>query len=277
MGTEVAKYGEQWSTAAQEASSKEKLGGNFIKLAGGIFQVGEDPLPGNKICAVIIDGVYENAYYEDEWEAGGKIMPPKCFAMAPEQEDLAPHEAMEADLDYFWPQSYDEKIDEVGPCSKCPKNEWGSAEKGRGKACGNRRRLALIQAGEYVNNGTAKRPDWQVAPFEDESDYSAADFYMLKLPVTSGKAYSRLVKEVASEYKRPPYGVVVEISCVPDPKTQIRVEFEILDVLPDDWFPMIQKRHEAAREAIMRPYEPPQEDDKQESAPQNRISGLRRK
>jgi hypothetical protein len=41
-------------------------------------------------------------------------------------------------------------------CSDCPRNEWGSADVGRGKACKNVMRLALIPAGQYKGKGTGR-------------------------------------------------------------------------------------------------------------------------
>lgn len=269
MGTELAKYDEAWAKAGQEFASKEKESGAFLSLAGGVFKMGDEPIPGNQICAVIIDSVFENAYYAEKWTPDGPVMPPTCFAMAHEQEDLEPMlDAMMADQDYFEPQN--------DTCQGCPMNEWGSIDTGKGKACGNRRRLALIQAGEYVPT-RGVRNAFEVEPFEDEEHYQFADLVFLKLPVTSGKEYSKFVKATLREYGRPPYGVVTRIYIEHGGANQFTVKFEALDVLPDDWFGTIQGRHEDARQAIIQPYNPPDKEDRAASRGNGRLAGLKKK
>ena len=95
MANDIVKYKEQWATAAEQAASREEVtGGRFIKLAGGIFKLGEDELPGNKLCAIVLADVFENTYYDDKWTPDGPVKPPKCFALAEDKDDLAPHPAM---------------------------------------------------------------------------------------------------------------------------------------------------------------------------------------
>jgi hypothetical protein len=54
---------------------------------------------------------------------------------------MGPHPSMQADAN-FQPQS--------DLCKTCEHNQWGSADKGRGKACQNRRRLTMIPAGVFM-------------------------------------------------------------------------------------------------------------------------------
>ena len=71
MANDIVKYKEQWATAAEQAASREEVtGGSFIKLAGGIFKLGEDELPGNKLCAIVLADVFENTYYDDKLGLG---------------------------------------------------------------------------------------------------------------------------------------------------------------------------------------------------------------
>lgn len=67
----------------------------------------------------------------------------------------------------FWRESFDEtgggtppdcasddgilgQGDPGGDCSRCPMNQWGSAQKGRGKACQERHMLFLLRVGEHL-------------------------------------------------------------------------------------------------------------------------------
>ena len=270
MGNEIAKYDQQWAKAGEQYVSREKAeGGHFLSLAGGVFKLGDEPVPGNQLCVVILDAIFENAYYAEKWTPDGPVMPPTCFAMAHEQEDLEPMiEAMKADMDHFEPQH--------DTCHGCPMNEWGSADTGKGKACGNRRRLALIQAGEYVPVRGVKG-GFELEAFAEEDHYKAADLTFLKLPVTSGKEFSRFVKATLRDFGRPPYGVVTRIYIEHGGPNQFTVKFEALDALPDEWFQTIQSRHEEAVEAIMKPYEPPSDEEKTPARAANtRLSGLKK-
>jgi len=40
--------------------------------------------------------------------------------------------------------------DPGGPCDKCPKNEWESAEKGKGKACVQKRNFLLLLPNQMI-------------------------------------------------------------------------------------------------------------------------------
>jgi len=271
MGTEVAKNDLMWVKAGEQYASREKAeGGHFLSLAGGVFKLGDEPVPGNQLCVVILDAIFENAFYAEKWTQDGPVKPPTCYAMAHEQDALAPMiEHMKADMEHFEPQ-HDQ-------CAGCPQNEWGSADTGKGKACGNRRRLALIQAGEYVPT-RGVRGAFELEAFEEEEHYKAADLTFLKLPVTSGKEFSKFVKATLRDFGRPPYGVVTRVYIEHGGSSQFTVKFEALEVLPDEWFETINSRHLEAKEAIMRPYEPPSNDDEAPARSANtRLQGLKKK
>lgn len=267
MANEIAKYDEAWAKAAKTFVEREKSGASTLSLAGGVFKLGDDEMPGNKLCVVILDSVFENAYYDKKWVAGEQTMPPKCYAMAHEEEELAPHAAMEGSA-YFEPQATE--------CSGCPMNQWGTADVGKGKACKNRRRLALLPAGQYEKVKGTKN-DYVHEMFTDEEHYKSADMLVLKLPVTSGKEYSKFVKKALAEYGRPPYGLVTEITVEHGGSNQFTVKFEVLDALPDEFFTTIQARHDEASREIIRPYMEP--DAEQAVAPKaaSRLAGLRKK
>ena len=174
-------------------------------------------------------------------------------------------------------------------CKGCKWNEWGSAQVikdeydvgrgGRGKACQNRMRLMLIPAGIYVPK-PGVRGSFDLEMFEDPAEYESSEMLALKLPVTSVKEYGNYLKSVQRDYQRPPYGVITNIYIEHGGSNQYTVKFETVDAFPDEWFPLIQKRHEEARDAIINPYTAPSEDDKPQRAaePQgnNRLAGLRK-
>lgn len=271
MANELTKYDEAWAKAAKTYAEREKAGGQTLQLAGGVFKLGEDELPGNRICVVILHSVFENAYYADKWVAGKAPLPPKCFAMAHEEEDLAPHPAMEGS-GFFEPQATACGDKKTG----CPKNAWNTADVGGGSACKNRRRLALIPAGYYEKVKGTKN-DYTHEIFTDEEHYASADMLILKLPVTSGKEYSKFIRKATAEYGRPPYGLITEITVEHGGQNQFTVKFEVLDVLPNEFFNTIEARHEEAVREIIRPYQEPDAEALAAPTAVNRLAGLRKK
>lgn len=265
MGNEVTTYEQKWAAAGRTFVEREKPTAQSLSISGGVLKIGDDEIEGNQLCVVILDSVYVNAYYAQKWEAGQKTAP-KCFAIAVEDDDLAPHPSMEGS-DYFEPQ-HDQ-------CAGCPMNAYGSADTGRGKACGNRRRLALIPAGFYEKR-KGSRSEFDVDIITDEDHYKSADMLQLMLPVTSVKEYSKYVTSVMAEFGRPPYGLVTRIYIQHGGPNQFTVKFETLDALPNEFFETITARHEASRKEIMEPYQEPDAEEQAAPRANNRLAGLRK-
>jgi hypothetical protein len=229
-------------------------GGSFFSVAAGVLSFDGAPIPGNQMAVVILDHIHENVFYEGIYDAGNP-RPPTCFAFARDGSELAPHETVvEAG------QAQHET------CKGCSQNEWGTAERGRGKACRNTRRLAMIPAGTIdVNSG-------RFTPFTDPDHFETATVGIMKIPVTSVNGFGTYVKQVSGAVRRPPHGVFTRVRVVPDPKTQVRVLFEPLDNAPAGIIPILMKRHAETRETIMFPY-PLSYDEPEEKAPATRSRG----
>ena len=252
------KYNAQLAEMARAAASVEKIsGGRSLSTSGGILSFDDQPLPGNRVAAIILDSVFENTFYPERYVPGAPIQSPVCYAFARREEDLAPHPSMQSDLTYFAPQGYD--------CTSCPWNEWGSAEIGKGKRCQQRRRLAMLPAGQYVQ---AANGGWDLLLYDDPAAIKGADMATLKLPVTSVKAWAKYVHELSNELQLHPMGVVTEVALVPDAKTQFRVEFTMKERLNDTMLEAVFPRREEAVEAIIQPYQAPDPEERQKGAHQ---------
>ena len=246
-GTAVAVNSERWAAAAKDFRANEPAAmPSFFSTRGGIFRVGEDEL-GTEVCVVIIDAIRENTFYEGRYNADEQNAP-RCYAFGRTDEEMIPHETMQAHPDYFVPQS--------DTCGTCANNKWGSAAQGKGKACQNRRRLAMLPAGVYGSDDQGPTLDIYDTP----EHYAAADQVTLKLPVTSVKNWSKYVNKLADTTGRPPYGVITRVFLVPDADDQFHVNFELVELLPDDLFDTIQARHEQIAPTMAKPYSPPSED-----------------
>ena len=197
----LTKYDAEMAKYAQMAKDTEKNvgGGNFISTAGGRMRYKGAEIPGNKMNVIVVDHILENDFYKDAYDPDN-VNPPDCYALGRDEDELAPHENSAE------PQNE--------TCNGCPQNEWGTASVGKGKACGNRRRLALVTEG-------------------DMEDVGNADIAYLRLPVTSVRAWAGYVRQCADVLNKPPFAVVTEIEIVPDSKTQFKVQFNLVQEIDD--------------------------------------------
>lgn len=267
MSNDLVDISKKWEAKAVVAAAEiPAQGGNFISTKGGILSVGDEAMPGNQLAVIILDAILENTAYEGKYDPDNKA-PPVCYAFGrlDSQKEMAPDPSMEKFPDYFVPQSES--------CAVCPLNEYGSADIGRGKACQNRARLALLPAGFYMPKGRS-RTEFELELFTDPEHYRTADIAQLKLPVLSVKNYFKFVNDVAAQHRRPPFGVIARISLVPDQKAQFKVEFEMIEEIPDELAEIIMQRNEEQIAAKIGGYQPPEK--KEQTQKPGSLRGLRR-
>lgn len=265
-GKALTSYDERFAAMAAEYASGERVTGSFLSTKGGVLTFQDEPLPGNQMVVVILDVVRERTFYAEKYDSASEHnRPPVCYAFGRMDEpegEMAPHPSMQADLTYFVPQN--------DVCATCPNNEWGSADTGKGKACAERRRFALLPAGYYAPKKGSRDFDLHIAT--EEAHYASSDIAYLKIPVTSVKDWARYVTTVAASTRRPPMGVITRVYVEPDPKSQFRVKFEMLEELPVELFETIMERYEEAKQGIIFGYAPPSG----EAAAPARTKGVRR-
>jgi hypothetical protein len=197
----LVRWDEQLAKLATIATETEASvgGGAFIQTAGGILKYKGAEVPGNEMNVVVLDHILENAFYAGAFDPGNP-QSPVCFAFGRAEDDMRPHEKATQ------PQNE--------TCAGCPQNEWGSADVGRGKACKNIRRLAVISEG-------------------DLEDIANAEVAFVKPAVTSIKGWAGYVRKVAEQYQRPPLGVITNIKLVPDAQTQFKMVFSTVSLIED--------------------------------------------
>lgn len=266
MGTALEKYQKRMATAADDYASEEKTGGSFITTRGGILKYGEEELPGNEMLVVILDAIHENTYYPAKFDPD-LMLPPKCFAFGRSDKEMEPHDNVpdpddeDAGDSYFEIQA-DPDADGDYYCDNCPFSEWGSADTGKGKACTNRRRLAVIPAGRFVSAGGKRKSETKMEVFEEADHYRDADLAFLKLPVTSTKAWSKYVHSLRKEHSAPPFAVLTHVYIEPHEKNQFEFFFDFIEVVEDpDILEILFARNEEAKEAIEQAYEEPSDED----------------
>lgn len=171
--------------AAQIAAIQERVsqpGGSKItvtqsktfKLPSGL----ETPGP---IDLVIVDFMYMNAFYTTAYDRN-TITPPACFALNPSDKGMVPAD--------------NSPEPQAGSCTGCPKNEFGSATQGKGKACSNYVLLAVLPA-----------------DFMDDPDQP---LMVLKASATALRAFNGYISGLATTLRKPHWGVTTTIGF--DPK-----------------------------------------------------------
>lgn len=236
--TAIAKWDEELAKEAEIAAAIEKnTGGSFFGTRGGRLVWQESEMPNNEMAVIILDSIFENIYFPGRYDPDVP-QPPTCFAFSREgEDDLKPHESVK-------------KIGQnqsTSTCEVCEHNEWESAETGRGKACHNTRRLAMIPAGTFDENGDLEL-------IEDEEHYASATAGFMRLPVTSVTGYANYVNRIKEALKRPPFGVITRVYIKPDPKKQFVVLFEPLEKVPYDLIGVIKDRRSEIMATIDFPY-----------------------
>lgn len=230
-GGALVKWDQELANYAKKASASEKVsGGNFIGLRAGQMKIGGNPVKDNRLEVVVLGAVMENAWYKGKFDPES-VQSPHCFAISKDildgedhQDEMKPHDNSAE------PQNE--------ACFGCPMNEFESASSGRGKACGNKRRLAVISADKL-----------------SKASIEAGDIIFLKVPVTSVKGWGFYVKSLSNTYQRPPFGMITEISVVPDQKSQFRVAFSPVEKFENNLMPYIMKRREEILKTIDFPYQ----------------------
>lgn len=250
-GKGLAKWDEQLAQYATALAQEQQNTGSGIptfSLKSGVLSLGEDQLPGNEMAVIILDGIHVNKYYAEGYDPDSRS-PVTCYAFGRDPLTMAPH-----------PEVVERGQQQADACSECPMNRFGSAEKGRGKACGNRARVLCIPAGNFKKGG-------EFVPINDLEHYQTAQAAFLDLPVMSAGEYAKYVKQLAGALHRPPFAVVTHVKVVPDAKSQFRVTFEAIEEVGPALIEALISRHEEAKQIVTQPL---RLDAEEEEAPRGR-------
>lgn len=218
--------------AAVESASSGSGSSKKIGTRGGVFTIDGAEVEGNAIQCVVLDFIFDVTYYVDGFDSDD-IVPPTAYALGRNEKTLI--WAADSHPDYA---NLELKNSDVF--------QWGSADKGRGKAAKSRRRLLVISADDL------------------EEDIAAAEVRKLIVPVTSSQEWDAYVKQVAA-HGRDPAGVLTEITIKNHPKYQFTLSFKMLGLIEDDSMQEVLDKAETVQEDLMRPYpaydsQPPEEE-----------------
>jgi hypothetical protein len=128
--TALADYREQLKQ--ELANLKNRVAapkGDAIRLKGKVFTFPDGRTTREPINVVVLDWTTERLYYDKPFNPQSPT-PPVCSAVGNDISTLAPGKNVTN-------QQHE-------TCAGCPRNEWGSAPTGRGKACTEKRRLVVV-------------------------------------------------------------------------------------------------------------------------------------
>ena len=225
---ELAQFAAQYGTMEEGASGALP----FISTKGGRLTFNGGEIPDGVMNVIVLDHIFENHCYTTDYDADNPTSP-VCFAFGTAAKELAPHE-----------NSTEPQCEQ---CDGCPMNEFGTAERGKGKACKNIRRLALITE-------------------EDLEDIEGATVAYLKVPVTSVKAWAGYVQQLANVMKKPPFAFITEVSIVPDAKSQFKLQFKMVEAISEkEQIKALIAKRETIQSELRTPYQAsaaPEEEEK---------------
>jgi len=241
----VGSLAKQLEDQAEQAANMERgapMGRNF-SFKGGQMVFDGAPVKDNEVVVIIAGAVIAKTFYEGDYDADNPE-PPVCFAFDTDPDNLAPIPEDVADL-------------QNDVCATCEWNKFGSADRGKGKACKDARRLALLPAGTIQRNGDLEL-------IEDPKELAKAELGFAVLPPTSLTPYATFVRQVANTMKRPPHGIYAIMKCNADSKNQFVISWEVIDLVDEKCLAVVMDRHEEAMKALVQPYTYPTDEEREE-------------
>lgn len=260
MSTALVSYDSKRAAAAQKYIDQVQPPptGDLLRCTALGFMLGDDNL-GLEVAVVILNSIYLRTLYVGEYTEGQKAAP-LCYAYGQPGEVMAPHPSMAQHPDVFTPQN--------DQCEGCPFDVWGSADRGNGKACKQKAKLAIFPVGQYVPRPKPSREvDLEMVDgttAEGQAHFRDADALSLVIPVTSVQGFGKYVRSLAALHQ-PPFGVATRLYITPGAGKNpggFTVNFELIDVLPDDVFDIVAARHEnLSGDELATPFSPPKEEE----------------
>ena len=110
----------------------------------------------------------------------------------------------------------------------------------------------MIHAGTYIQSPQGLVLD----PVQNLEHYETSPFLTMNLAPTTLAGYGAWIRETAANYQRPMFGVIARVFLYAHPKHgKEAIGFETLAPTPDEWSPIIFKRHQTAMQEIMEGFE----------------------
>jgi hypothetical protein len=221
---------------ATDSAANVKVFGdtNLISIKGGVFSFKGENL-GKELDCVILAGANMNEYYAGAYDPNVKGTIPGCYALSETGKDMSPHAAAT------------DKQNQT--CDDCWAAKIGTASVGKGRACKQKVRIALMH-GDDVTSAEA---------------VTEALIAQVNVSAMSVGNYGAYVKVLAGDVngKRPTYSVLTRITLEPHPTYQIVLKFSPLSGIgnAETLRAIMTRVRSEAKELVLAPYPAKKEDD----------------
>jgi hypothetical protein len=210
---------------AKQTSESERAPGQYFGTKACVLTFNKMQIPNNEMDVVVTAALFENAYYPDAYSPD-VIVPPTCYAFSTNGVAMVPHDGA--------------TVKQSAACDTCPQAKFGTANggAGKGKACRNLRRLAVLPANTTASAEGVKG--------------GAVGF--VKLAVYSGLGWADYVRKLALD-GRSPYSVITKMKLVPDQKAQFKFTYTwVADITDPAVLEAIMTRHDFDLQDLQEPY-----------------------
>ena len=209
----------QYESDVEDATARlNKAVGNTIGIRNSKFSYKGDVI-GRSMLSIIVDFVHAQTWYVNAFDPDNPE-PPSCHALSVSGDEMQPFA--------------DSPMKQSDWCDGCPLDAWESADVGRGKACGQQYKLAVLAAGpgETLDN---------------------AELAIMTVPPTSLKNFDAYVKHLKKKFKRPPHGVLTRFSFDEDAEHPVLMFEDEAAIKVIEDAQSINARREEARTLLMTP------------------------
>lgn len=196
-----------------QAAQGLRSGGSYIGFKNAQLKVDGITIPENQLNVRVLSVISERAWYSKDFDADA-VQVPDCYAL----DDTVPHS--------------DAGNPQADHCGDCQYNKWGSAPRGKGKACRESARVIVVPANVPVN---------------------VAQMYTTKVPVTSLSTVTSFTSRCGQANKLMGE-FVTKLSVVEDKKSFFKVHLAPVEVTQDMDMAALLKAQNAAYDLAMTPY-----------------------
>ena len=197
----------------QEAALTLRNTGAYISFKNAILKVDGQAVPNNVADVRVLSAISERSYYAEEFDSD-VVQIPDCYAL----DSSEPH------LDAKNPKS--------DSCGDCPMNKWGTARRGKGKACREGARIIVVPANVPLKS---------------------APMYTAKIPVTSLGAVTAFTSR-CSQAGKLSGEFVTTLGVVEDKKSFFKVQLTLKELTSEMDMQALMAKQDQAYELAMQPY-----------------------
>lgn len=187
--------------------------GSYICFKNAQLKVDGIAIPANQLDVRVLAALSKRAWYSKDFDADA-VQVPDCYAL----DNDVPHE-----------QASNPQADS---CAECKHNKWGSAVRGKGKACRESACVIVIPANVPL---------------------ASAQMYTAKVPVTSLSTVTSFTSRCGQANKLMGE-FVTKLSVTEDKKTFFKVHLQPVEVTPEMDMAALLKCQDAAYQLAMTPY-----------------------